>query len=390
MTQLFMFEKPLGLRDTLPVMHKVLHQVKGSFYDEMEKWGYEFIATPALEYDETIGKVSAISDNQLFKLLDREGHTVVLRPDMTTPIARVAASALKKEPLPLRLSYMAALFRSQQYEGGRPSEFEQAGAELIGDPTASADAEMIALMIKLLKLTGLENIRIALGHIGFVDALLSDIIQDQSSINRLKSFLYKKNDVGFRDYIKYLELPEAEQRRLLTFIDSRKFDNKKTLGTIKELLPHQYGRTIYQNVSELMALLAAYDVSGGIDLDITLVSHLSYYTGFVFEGYGGNQGFAVCNGGRYDELLEKFDRSAPATGFGIRLDRLAEAVNFKEQGMLSKKTLIIFSRDRYEEALNYANEQRRDGKVVILQGISGISDLDAFTKPFDHVVQFTV
>ena len=76
---------------------------------------------------------SAILDQQLFKLLDQQGHTLVLRPDMTSPIARVAASKLLKEELPLRFAYSANVYRAQQREGGRPAEFEQIGVECIGD-----------------------------------------------------------------------------------------------------------------------------------------------------------------------------------------------------------------------------------------------------------------
>ena len=101
--------------------------------EEMKRWGYQFIETPALEYYDTVGAASAILDQQLFKLLDQQGHTLVLRPDMTSPIARVAASKLLKEELPLRLAYSANVYRAQQREGGRPAEFEQIGVECIGD-----------------------------------------------------------------------------------------------------------------------------------------------------------------------------------------------------------------------------------------------------------------
>lgn len=95
--RVFMFEKPLGMRDTLPDVYKTKRTLREAMMAEMETWGYSFIETPTLEYDETVGAASAILDQQLFKLLDREGHTLVLRPDMTAPIARLAASKLYKE-----------------------------------------------------------------------------------------------------------------------------------------------------------------------------------------------------------------------------------------------------------------------------------------------------
>ena len=99
MSRLFMFEKPLGMRDTFPELYETKNHIRNSIENEMKRWGYQFIETPALEYYETVGAASAILDQQLFKLLDQQGHTLVLRPDMTAPIARVAASKLLKEDI---------------------------------------------------------------------------------------------------------------------------------------------------------------------------------------------------------------------------------------------------------------------------------------------------
>ena len=152
-----MFEKPLGMRDTLPDLYETKKRLRTAIEVEMLRWGYQFIETPALEYYETVGAASAILDEYLFKLLDKQGHTLVLRPDMTAPIARVAASKLLKDGLPLRLAYSANVYRAQQREGGRPAEFEQIGIECISDDTVSADAEVIALMISSLQAAGLKN-----------------------------------------------------------------------------------------------------------------------------------------------------------------------------------------------------------------------------------------
>jgi len=92
MSKLFMFEKPIGMRDTLPHIYETKKKIKDQIGREFKLAGYQFIETPALEYYETVGTASAILDQQLFKLLDQQGHTLVLRPDMTTPIARMAAS----------------------------------------------------------------------------------------------------------------------------------------------------------------------------------------------------------------------------------------------------------------------------------------------------------
>lgn len=221
LSRLFMFEKPLGMRDTLPDLYERKAAVRTSIQEEMKRWGYQFIETPALEYYETVGAASAILDQQLFKLLDQQGHTLVLRPDMTAPIARVAASRLLKDELPIRLAYSANVYRAQQREGGRPAEFEQIGVECIGDHTISADGEGMALMISALKEAGLRNFQLSAGHIGFVRDFFQQILGTEERVENLTRFLYEKNYVGYREHVKSLALSSIDKQRLLDFLKLR-------------------------------------------------------------------------------------------------------------------------------------------------------------------------
>ena len=147
MTSIKMFEKPIGMRDTFPITYEKMEAVQQAGRKFLKARGFEFVKTPTLEYYDTVGKASAIYDASLFKLVDSQGNTLVLRPDMTTPITRLATSKLLKEKIPLRLAYFANVFRAQQLEGGRPAEFEQAGIEIFGDKTVYADAEVIITAI---------------------------------------------------------------------------------------------------------------------------------------------------------------------------------------------------------------------------------------------------
>lgn len=390
MSQPYMFEKPLGLRDTLPQAQQEISRLEMIFQRELQHWGYDFIKTPALEYAETIGRASAIADHRLFKFLDAEGHPVVLRPDMTTPIARIAASSLRQAPLPLRLAYTADLYRSQRKEGGHPSEFEQTGAELIGDATPYADVEVISLMMSLLEKSGLESVRLAVGHVGFVNAFFYDIVKDKNVVERLRNLLYNKNDVGFHEYVATLGLPSDVAKQLNTFVDSRRMNNDETLEFLKTVVSgsatpvHSY----YRNIMELVHLLKMDHLEGQIDLDITLVPHLSYYTGFVFQGFGGNLGFPVASGGRYDDLLAKFNRPCPATGFGIRLDRLMSAIKTPIDRNAQHKRAVIYNRENAGKAMRFAASEREKGHAVVLQHADGIDNPETFEQQFEAVNYF--
>ncbi|SDH66133.1 ATP phosphoribosyltransferase regulatory subunit [Alteribacillus bidgolensis] len=384
MSKPFMFEKPVGMRDTLPAYYQTKNKVRERMEKETDSWGYLPIETPALEYYDTVGTASAILDQQLFKLLDQQGNTLVLRPDMTAPIARVAASSLKDQAFPLRLSYHSPLFRAQQRDGGRPAEFEQMGVELVGDGTASADGEVIALMAAALKKAGLQNFQIAIGHIGYVNALLLDVVGSEERANTLRRYLYEKNYVGFKQHVKSLPLSSIDEKRLLSLLKLR--GGQEKLKDAEELVQNGKAAKALNDLHQLWDVLESYGVSEHIKLDLNLVMHMSYYTGVVFEGYGSKLGFPLSSGGRYDELLQNFNRPAQATGFGIRLDLLVEALGDTEE--LPEQTCILFSKERRKEAIEEAGKLRESGKRVVLQDLQGVENVDELSEAFAEVYYF--
>ncbi|MFC5627566.1 ATP phosphoribosyltransferase regulatory subunit [Aliibacillus thermotolerans] len=380
----FMFEKPVGMRDTLPSYYVKEEKVKRQMEEEIKTWGYLPIRTPTLEYYETVGTASAILEKQLFKLLDQDGNTLVLRPDMTAPIARVAASSLKDQVFPIRLFYHDSLFRAQEREGGRPAEFNQMGVELVGDGTTSADGEVIALMIAALEKSGLKDFKVAVGHIGYVNALLQDVLGSEERVQTLRRYLYEKNYVGFRQHVKSLPLSSIDKNRLLGLLELR--GGIETLEKAAELVQTEEAKKSIQELKELEEILAGYGVTEYIKIDFNLVMHMSYYTGIVFEGYGNRLGFPLSSGGRYDELLAKFHRPAQATGFGIRLDLLIEALDTKEE--VRQDTCILFSKERRGEAIQTAKALRKEGKRVVLQDLQGVENVDELSESFSDVRYF--
>lgn len=378
MSRLFMFEKPLGMRDTLPELYEKKHRIRSLMEAVMKRWGYSFIETPTLEYYETVGNASAILDQQLFKLLDRDGHSLVLRPDMTAPIARVAASKLLNEDVPLRIAYSANVFRAQQREGGRPAEFEQIGVECINDETISSDGEAIALLAASLKETGLKDFQLSIGHVAFVQELFLQILGTEERADVLRKFLYEKNYVGYREHVNSLALSSIDKQRLLGLLDLR--GGETVIGKALEIVENEKGKAAVLKLKELWEIIGDYGEQDKVKFDLTLVSHMSYYTGILFEVYAGNVGFPIGNGGRYG-LLEKFGKKASATGFAIRLDHLLEALHQKEEK--TAVHCIFFSQERRSEAFQLAKKMHEEGKQVVLQDINGVKNLDAYIQKFE-------
>ncbi|MCP3028155.1 ATP phosphoribosyltransferase regulatory subunit [Halobacillus sp. A5] len=386
MVKRLMFEKPLGMRDTLPFFYNQKSKAREQLKTSILSFGYLFMDTPFLEYHETVGKVSATKEQRLFKLLDQQGHTLVLRPDMTAPIARVAASQLKDAEYPLRLAYDGPVFRAQQTEGGRPAQFEQVGTELIGDHSSYGDAEVIALLVESLKQSGLEDFVITIGHIGYVKAFFNELLgEDEETTEQLLEYLYRKNYVGYREHIKLLTLNEEKKRALLELLNLRGGEN--VFADSKSLARNQVCMQAVNELKQLYKLLSNYGVEKYIRFDLNLISHMNYYTGILFEGYAPNLGALLCNGGRYDKLLPSFQLNASATGFAIHLERLVESLNDRTNG--DNRMGIIVDEDTHGQGIKRAKELREQGYPVLLQHIDQVPDLNEFKKQLKEFEDLT-
>lgn len=356
------FEKPVGVKDYLPLAVTKLRQIERSVLTCMEGWGYEQIITPTLEYYDTVGVASSTSDQRLFKLLNNRGTTLVLRSDMTAPIARVVASLLRSREFPLRLSYHASVFRAFENEAGRDAEFFQAGVELVGDSSAEADAEVIALAIASLQAAGVKRFRIAVGHVGFLNGLLEELLPGrESDQSKLKDYLLNRDHVGYRDELKRLGLKECVQRELEGLLRLR--GGREICEQAIELSTNETARQSIGHLRQIWDALEAYGVSAHVLIDLTMIGDFSYYTGMTFEGYASDLGFPVVAGGRYDNLLQQFGRSAPATGFAIKTTRVLELVG--EESEPQRRILIGYNNAGRRRAFAEANRLRESGAKVV-------------------------
>ncbi|AWE08638.1 ATP phosphoribosyltransferase regulatory subunit [Lysinibacillus sp. 2017] len=381
MSSIKMFEKPLGMRDTFPNIYEKLELIRSTGRDLLRARGYEFIKTPSVEYYDTIGKASAISDARLFKLVDSQGNTLVLRPDMTTPIARVATSKLLKEKIPQRLAYFANVFRAQQREGGRPAEFDQMGIELIGDTSVFADAEVIMTAIDLVKAYNITDFKVTIGHAGVLSCILKDYTESTEQAAQLNELLVQRNFVGFEEAVINFDLPKTKSNALLAYIEEA--ISFPSIETVEKYVRKNDALEYMRNLAEI---LDAAGYERYIAFDFTLASHMSYYTGMLFEVFASGSGFPLGNGGRYDGLLTHFGSNFGATGFGLRVDRVFEAMPKIE--VESDEVLVLFVADRFSDALMQANFLREQGKQVTFQAYDGIENVDALKAQFKVVNEF--
>lgn len=361
------------MRDTLPKIYDKTASLRQQTREFLRVRGYDFIKTPSVEYYDTIGKASAIQDASLFKLFDNQGNTLVLRPEMTTPIVRAASSKLLKEQTPLRLGYFSNVFRAQEVEGGRPAEFEQMGIELIGDETVYADAEVVATAIELLQELQVNDFKVTIGHAGILQCVLRDYTESQSEADELRNLLVKRNYVGFEEAVYAFDLPKAKSDALMQFIGEA-----TNIGKIEDIEKYVRKNEALQYMQKLDQLLTAAGLGAYIDFDFTLSSHMNYYTGMLFEVFASGSGFALGNGGRYDGLLTEFDVQTGATGFGLRVDRLLEVLPLPVAAQ--ERVLVTFTDDTFGAALQLARELRAQGTSVTLSAVATKVSEGNFTR----------
>ena len=366
------FEKPAGVRDYLPHVVDKLRRIEHRVLECMSSWGYRQIITPSMEYYDTVGVASSTSDQKLFKLLNNRGTTLVLRSDMTAPIARVVSSMLKDEKLPLRLSYHANVFRAIEEEAGREAEFFQTGVELVGDDSPEADAEVVALAISSLQAAGVGSFKIAMGHVGFLNGLLGEIIPGEVDLQEeLKAVLLKRDYVGYREKMESLSLSSEQKERLESILRLR--GGKEICERAESLSSSEEAQKSVHHLCSVWEVLEAYGVSGHVLIDLTMLGDFSYYTGMTFEGYASELGFPVCSGGRYDKLLEQFGKDIPATGFALKTNRIIDGV----QGIRAEQplpVLIEYTKEHRVEALTQALQLRTEGRTVVTRLMQRVED----------------
>ncbi len=379
------FEKPAGVRDYLPRAVAKLRKIENDVLHCMSRWGYRQMITPTLEYYDTVGVASSTSDQKLYKLLNNRGQALVLRSEMTAPVARVVSSLLKDEPLPLRLSYHANVFRAIEEEAGREAEFFQTGVELVGDDSPEADAEVVALAISSLQAAGVKSFKIAMGHVGFLDGLFQEAVDGlPEAQEELKNHLLNRDYVAFRETLRQLSLTEAQKSELDGLLRLR--GGKEICSQALELSNHPLARTSIEHLCKVWEVLVSYGVSQHVLIDLTMIGDFSYYTGMTFEGYASELGFPVCSGGRYDNLLQQFGRPIPSTGFSLKTNRILDGVTgVPEEEELP--ILIQYDALRRKEGLEEAARLRAEGHVVVTRLANEASDLKVVKRLDPNVVE---
>ncbi len=360
-------EIPYGTRDFLPHEAAEKRQLETTLADLFASWGYDEIVTPTIEYLDTLTMGNGhVLEPHMFKFFDKNNRTLALRHEMTTPIARVAASRLKDETLPLKLSYISSVYRYEQTQTGRQCEFYQAGVEFMGSGTAAADAEVIALAAEGLRRTGLQNFQICLGQVDFINGIMQQFQLDDAMQTKIKAAMEQRNLVGLEALLEQTTLAKSarELLRRLPLLHG----GEAVLAQAYDIAVTEQSRRALDNLAAIYHLLEEYGVAGQVQFDLGVIRDFNYYTGMVFEVYTPGLGFPLCGGGRYDHMLSDFGSACPATGFALGIERIM--LSLERQGLrmpqIRKDIYLAYAPGKLAAALHKAQEYRQQGQVVEL------------------------
>ncbi len=289
-----------------------------------ERAGYGEVYTPALEYEGTFERANMHTSRPAYRMFDEQGNVLVLRSDMTVPIARLVATRYRDSDPPLRFCYFAHAYRGVRPQRGQSREFLQAGIELIGAGSPEGTAEVLSVLCAALDAAGLETYRVGLGDASLYPTLLDGLQVDHARREHILTELVDGDFVGLEREISELGVDPADAALLLRVPQTR--GGPEVLEDLEGPL-----HTAVTGMRSVHALLAP-NVADRIIFDLGLVRSLGYYTGAIFQVYDPAYGVPIGIGGRYDELLGQFGRPLPAVGFALNVERLHIALTGEERG----------------------------------------------------------
>jgi len=318
------FPIPPGTRDVLPDEMRELRALMDGLRSSLQEAGYGEVRTPTVEYEDVLRQGDERAAGAGWRLFDEHGNLLVLRSDMTIPIARMVGTRFGDVDGPLRLCYSGQAYRSVTRGSGQLTEFLQVGAELIGVPGVEGDAEIVALGLDALSGSGLRRHSVGLGDGALYRALLDAFEVAGEDADALMSALMQRDLVGLEARVRSSGLPDA-----LFGVPGLR-GGADVLDRAEELMG-EVGATALIELRGLHDELSRRGYADRLILDLGLVHELGYYTGAVFEVYDPAVGFALGGGGRYDQLIGRFGKPRPACGLALDVQRVHSAQAAEER-----------------------------------------------------------
>lgn len=356
---------PEGVRDLYGKEYAAKLSLQNKLMKSIQMYGYENIQTPTFEFFDVFSEeIGTTSSRELYKFFDKDGNTLVLRPDFTPSMARCAAKYFMEQDVPIRFCYAGNTFINNSNLQGKLKELTEMGAELIGDASVYADAEMIMMVIDTLRASGLTKFQVSIGEVEYFKGICRHAGLDNETEMALRDYISEKNFFAAEELMMEKGISERDREAILQVREF--YEVEKTLTKAKELAPNEMSRSAIARLEELYELLKKYGVEDYVSFDLGMLSKFHYYTGVIFKAYTYGVGDAIVTGGRYDTLLGRFGKETAAIGFMVIVDDLMEALFRQgiEVEVVENKQILYYDENNYSEMLSKAIELRKQGVCV--------------------------
>ena len=375
---------PEGVRDIYGEEYAKKLKIQEQIHQKITSFGFKDIQTPTFEFFDVFSReIGTVPSKELYKFFDKEGNTLVLRPDFTPSIARCAAKYFMEEDIPIRFCYSGNTFVNNSNLQGKLKEGTQMGAELIGDDSVAADAEMISLLIESLKSTGLKEFQVSIGEIDFFKGICEEMGISEEIEVELRDLISNKNYFGAEELLLAQNVKKEDIEVFLKVTDI--FGSIDALLEAKKMVNNSRSIKAIERLEKVYEILCMYHVEAYISFDLGMLSKYNYYTGIIFKGYTYGVGDAIVKGGRYDNLLDQFGKHSAAIGFMIVIDDLMAALSRQNINTFITKndTVIIYRESNIKDAITLANflrVQQQNVELVRLDQAKTVDQYITFAK----------
>ncbi len=290
-------------------------------------WGYREVVPPLFEYLDILSRGLAPDVvARGYKIEDRkDGRLMVIRPDVTAQVARMAAARKDDPAVPHRYGYATNVYTQQEAHRGRPREVFQVGAERLGPGGVAADVEIVSLLISTLRELGLSGFVVAMGQAGYFQAILDGMDLPDGASRELTRAVARKDAASIRTVLTQAGVA-TEQIDALTQIPFL-IGGTEVFAAARKLTRSKEAVAALDHLEAVVAGLAECGMGEHVLVDLGEIRDLNYYTGLVFEALVPDVGFELGGGGRYDGLMGRFGHPMDATGFALDVERVMEAMS---------------------------------------------------------------
>ena len=341
---------PNGMRYYFGAEARLRRAVEDEIMSVFDGWSYEEITTPSVDYlalfERGMGHDQA---RRAFRFMDTDGRLLALRPDVTSSVARAAATLFADRRRPLRFCYAAPVFRQQpQSHAEWRRESTQLGCELIGPSGSLADMEMLAVAVEILERMNLQNnYRITINSVEIFNGIADRLSLDSAARERMHQLMDIRDAAQLQSFLSAYEASAADCAAFSRLIQLS--GKREILAQARRVITNERSVAALDALEQLWRMIEALNLSEAFELDLGDVSGLDYYTGLTFKIYVAGAGWRIGSGGRYDGLTANFGRPEQAVGFVLDLDALTD--------VLMRSGVTTLTRQSDDEAVPLASDE---------------------------------